>query len=108
MNMSNFSKSINNNLQQKAAGMGLKGMISGNQTTKAALVPVQEQEETIPLIQPITASDKTVQKFKKESSKRLPVDLPIKLYERLGMKKVKTKLSMRELIINALEQYLEK
>ena len=102
--MSNFSKSLNNNLQQKTIGMGLKGMIGGN---KPIGQPVDAQTEELS-IQPLATTIKTVQKSKKELNKRLPVDLPMKLYDRLAMKKIKVKLSMREMIITAVEEYLEK
>lgn len=106
--MSNFSKSLNNNLQQKTGGMGLKGMIGGNQNTKPTTTPIVDEETITPTIQPLATTTKVVQKSKKEELKRLPVDLPIKLYDRLAMKKIKVKMSMREMIITAVEEYLEK
>jgi hypothetical protein len=102
--MSNFSKSLNNNLQQKTGGMGLKGMIGTNNTNSQPVEPqIQETQN-----QPLATTAKVVQKSKKVINKRLPVDLPMDLYDRLAMKKIKVKMSMREMIITAVEQYLEK
>lgn len=102
--MSNFSKSLNNNLQQKTSGMGLKGMIGGSKPIEHPMETQTEETTT----QPLATTTKTVQKSKKGENKRLPVDLPMKLYDRLAMKKIKVKLSMREMIITAVEEYLEK
>jgi hypothetical protein len=109
--MSTFSNSLNKNLQHKTQGMGLKGVIGGNKNAENLLeaeVP-ESKEKHIEVVEPKLVTEKKInQKSIKEELKRLPVDLPMKLYEKLAIKKVRVKLSMREMIIHALEIYLEK